>query len=225
MSNSSKLTNKPSITEVAYPYNLLNAVVQHSPKEAPPTMTEDQIRGLQYAMSTLEPREYEVLMYRYNSKLTLGAIAEIYGVSVKQMRQIEGKALRKLRSPSRWNYIRLGIVGYWQRRKKEYYEQGYCIGYAEGYQKGFTDGKEGREQAFKSNPALSLIIENLHLSTRAMGCLQRLGCVNIGDVVDKDKERIIRVRGMGKATLNEIAQALCQKNITGTVWDQFLLPE
>ena len=141
------------------------------------------------------------------------------------MRQVENKALRKLRSPSRWNYIKLGIVGYWQRRKKEYYEQGYCTGYAEGYQKGIADEKEGREQAYKNNPALNLIIENLHLSTRALGCLRRLGCVNIGDVVDKDADRIIRVRGMGKGTLNEIARALRQMNITGTVWDQFLLPE
>lgn len=225
MQDSVKLTSKPSITDVDYPYNLLNAIVQYSPKDTPPNMTDDRIRGLQYAMSTLDSREYEVLMYRYNSKMTLGAIGEIYGLSVERMRQIECKALRKLRTPSRWNYIKLGVAGYWQQRKKQYYDQGYRVGYLEGYETGVKDEKAGKVNAYANNPALNLIIENLELSTRAFQCLRRMNCDRIGDVAAKDADSIVKVRNMGRKTMDEIARALHKRNIVGTAWDQFILPE
>lgn len=159
MTEDLRITAKPSIAEVDYPQNLLQAIVQNTATEPPQNMTEDRIRGLQYAMSTLEPREYEVLMYRYNSKLTLRAIGDIYGLSVERMRQVENKALRKLRTPSRWNYIKLGVAGYWQQRKKQYYDQGYRMGYLDGYKNGIKDEKEGRDRNYQNNPVLNIIIE------------------------------------------------------------------
>lgn len=225
MTEDLRITAKPSIAEEDYPQNLLQAIVQNTSTEPPQNMTEDRIRGLQYAMSTLEPREYEVLMYRYNSKLTLRAIGEIYGLSVERMRQVENKALRKLRTPSRWNYIKLGVAGYWQQRKKQYYDQGYRMGYLDGYKNGIKDEKEGRDRNYQNNPVLNLIIENLELSTRAFQCLRRMGCNRIGDVIDKDTDTILRTRNMGKRSMDEIARALHKQNIIGTVWDQFILPE
>lgn len=219
------ITTKQSIVDVDYPFNLLETIVQNSSLEVPLTMTDDRIRGLQYAMSTLEPREYEVLMYRYNSKMTLRAIGEIYGLSVERMRQIENKALRKLRTPSRWNYIKLGVAGYWQQRKKQYYDQGYRTGYLDGYENGVKDEKEGRKRAYEDNPVLDLIIENLELSTRAFQCLRRMGCHRIGDVAAKDAESILKTRNMGKKSMDEIARALHKRNIVGTAWDQFILAE
>lgn len=225
MTEDIKITTKQSIVDVDYPFNLLATIVQNSQLEAPLTMTPDRIRGLQYAISTLEPREYEVLMYRYNSKMTLRAIGEIYGLSVERMRQIENKALRKLRTPSRWNYIKLGVAGYWQQRKKQYYDQGYRMGYLDGYENGVKDEKEGRKRAYENNPVLDLIIENLELSTRAFQCLRRMGCDRIGDVVAKDAESILKTRNMGKKSMDEIARALHKRNIVGTAWDQFILAE
>lgn len=225
MTEDIETTTKPSIVESEYPYNLLETIVRNTTMDVPLNMTPDRIRGLQYAMSTLEPREYEVLMYRYNSKLTLRAIGEIYSLSVERMRQIENKALRKLRTPSRWNYIKLGVAGYWQQRKKQYYDQGYRIGYLDGYENGVKDEKEGRNRAYKDNPILDLIIENLELSTRAFQCLRRMGCNRIGDVVAKDAESILKTRNMGKKSMDEIARALHKRNIIGTAWDQFILPE
>lgn len=223
MDEDRNITTKPSIVDYSFPDNLLIAIVGQTNLVAPDNMTQDRIRGLQYAMSTLEPREYEVLMYRYSSRLTLRAIGEIYDLSVERMRQIENKALRKLRVPSRWNYIKLGIAGYWQHRKKLYYDQGYRHGYMAGYEMGVKDQKEGREEAYKNNPVLNLTIEHLNLSTRAFQCLRRMGCHKIGDVTEKDADDIMRTRNMGKKSMDEIARALRKRNITGTVWDQFIL--
>jgi len=220
-----ELTTKPSIVEVEYPYNLLIAIVGTSKLQAPLNMTDDRIRGLQYAISTLDPREYEILMYRYNSKLTLRAIGDIYGLSVERMRQVENKALRKLRTPSRWNYIQLGVAGYWQQRKKQYFDQGYRTGYLDGYRTGVKDEKENKTSAYTNNPSLDLLIENLELSTRAFQCLRRMQCSRIGDVAEQSADNILKTRNMGKITMDEIARALHKLNITGTEWDQFVLPK
>lgn len=99
------------------------------------------------------------------------------------------------------------------------------MGYLEGYETGVKDEKAGREKAYENNPALNLIIENLELSTRAFQCLRRMGCNRIGDVAEKDAESILKTRNMGKKSMDEIARALHKRNIVGTAWDQFILPE
>ena len=164
-------------------------------------------------------------MYRYHDHMTLQQIADIYSRSQERIRQHEHKALRKLRQPSRWNYIKLGVAGYWQYRKKSYYDLGYKAGYNDGYENGRKDERNGRQEAYKANPLLNLTIETLGLSTRAFQCLRRMNCDRIGDVTEKEADDIWRTRNMGKITANEIAEALRKHNIIGTAWDQFLLPK
>lgn len=208
-----------------YPYNLLSALVNDQNLTLPDTLSDDRSRGLQYALSTLEPIEYEILMYRYQEHKTLHQIADIYSRSLERIRQIEHKALRKLRMPSRWNYIKLGVAGYWQYRKKTYYDMGYTNGYNDGYATGRFDERSGKEEAYKNNPILSLTIENLGLSTRAFQCLRKLNCDRIGDVTRVEADDIWRTRNMGRITADEIARTLRKHDISGTAWDQFLLPK
>ena len=76
-----------------------------------PASVEDQVETtlkLESLMNTLEsltPREAEVLKYRFGlyryKELTLKAVGNIFNVSPERLRQIEWKALRKLRHPSR----------------------------------------------------------------------------------------------------------------------------
>jgi len=60
-------------------------------------------------LDTLNPREKEVLMLRFglvdNKEKTLEEVGQIYGVTRERIRQIEDKALRKLRHPSRRSKI------------------------------------------------------------------------------------------------------------------------
>lgn len=60
---------------------------------------------------TLTPREVEVLKLRYGmsetgSEKTLNEVGEILGVTRERIRQIEAKALKKLRHPSRSKKLR-----------------------------------------------------------------------------------------------------------------------
>lgn len=223
MTEEKKRSVRAGITSEEYPYNLLTAIKAQTELVPPSTMTADRSRGLQYALSTLEPREYEILMLRYADCQSLLEIGGHFDRSPERIRQIEQKALRKLRMPSRWNYIKLGVAGYWQYRKKAYYEQGYTHGYKAGYEMGRTDERIGREQSYADNPDMDLTIENLNLSTRAYQCLRKLGCHRIGDVAQKEADDIWRTRNMGKKTADEIARSLRDHGIHNTDWDQFIL--
>jgi RNA polymerase primary sigma factor len=59
----------------------------------------------------LDPRSKQVIEMRFglngNSKKTLQQIGDIYGVCRERIRQIEKKALRKLKHPSRLRPLKL----------------------------------------------------------------------------------------------------------------------
>ena len=93
-----------------YPKNLLSQVfVNGLPTEFP----DDVALVLEYIIQkTLTEREGRVLDMRYKRYMTMAAIGEEYGLRAERIRQIEAKAVRKLRHPSRSRYILMGMEGY-----------------------------------------------------------------------------------------------------------------
>ena len=93
-----------------YPHNLLSQVfVNGLPTEFP----DDVALVLEYIIQkTLTEREGRVLDMRYKRYMTMAAIGEEYGLRAERIRQIEAKAVRKLRHPSRSKYILMGMEGY-----------------------------------------------------------------------------------------------------------------
>jgi RNA polymerase primary sigma factor len=73
-------------------------------------MQEDLRRGLEGILSTLSDREAEVIKKRYgigeSSPQTLEEVGETLDVTRERIRQIEVKALRKLKHPSRTKLLR-----------------------------------------------------------------------------------------------------------------------
>jgi RNA polymerase primary sigma factor len=66
-------------------------------------------------LGTLTPREEKVIKMRFGledgSKHTLEEIGQSFAVTRERIRQIEGKALRKLRHPSRLRKLRAFMDG------------------------------------------------------------------------------------------------------------------
>ena len=66
--------------------------------------------ALEKVLSTLKEQEAEVIRLRFGfdngRSKTLEEVGEIYGVTKERIRQIEAKALRKLRNPSRTNLLK-----------------------------------------------------------------------------------------------------------------------
>lgn len=55
---------------------------------------------------------------------------------------------------------------------------------------------------------LEMTIEDLELSVRAYNCLKRAGINTVGELVQKDEEEMMKVRNLGKKSLEEVEQKL-----------------
>ncbi|MBI4011789.1 MAG: sigma-70 family RNA polymerase sigma factor [Candidatus Rokubacteria bacterium] len=79
-----------------------------SPDEG--VLREDLVRQVERALATLHPREGQVLRLRFGldggSSASLEEVGERFGLTRERIRQIEGKALRKLRHPLRGRHLR-----------------------------------------------------------------------------------------------------------------------
>lgn len=101
----SKENQVPTLKKPKYvwPENLLREL-----KNMPAALDDAQMKGLGQAILTLKPREQEIIRLYYEEYKTQAEIAAIIGVSSTRISQIRHKALRKLRHPSRSNFIRNG---------------------------------------------------------------------------------------------------------------------
>ena len=53
-----------------------------------------------------------------------------------------------------------------------------------------------------------MTIEELDLSVRAFNCLKRAGINTVSELVQKDQEEMMKVRNLGKKSLEEVEQKL-----------------
>lgn len=208
-------------TPLTYPQNLLQAVTYNSGLEPPTNYSKDILAGIQYVLSTLNYREQDIIRMRFEEKLTRSKIGESLGISQERVHQIEAKALRSMRTPARWNYLKLGVAGYMRWAKENARGEGYTVGYRKGYKDGNADGRNGIDQLEISEELLNYPLKSLGLSVRAYNCLHRTNCVCVGDVVRMTELQIKRIKNLGVKTAGEIAAALKTKGISNTNWDKY----
>jgi len=88
--------------------DFIEDVTQPSPYEE--TSKELLKESIEEVLDTLDPREAEVLVLRFGLRgeapKTLEEVGKIFGVTRERIRQIEAKAIRKLRHPSRRKGLR-----------------------------------------------------------------------------------------------------------------------
>lgn len=70
-----------------------------------------------------------------------------------------------------------------------------------------TEILEKKEDTGKEK-ALEMTIEELDLSVRAFNCLKRAGVNTVGDLVNKSPEEMMKVRNLGKKSLEEVIAKL-----------------
>ena len=78
---------------------------------------------------------------------------------------------------------------------------------------------EKKEESGKEK-TLEMTIEELDLSVRAFNCLKRAGVNTVQDLVNKSPEEMMKVRNLGKKSLEEVMAKLASLNFALTVEDE-----
>jgi len=69
------------------------------------------------------------------------------------------------------------------------------------------------QQVDESTKVLSMSIEDLELSVRSSNCLRRAGINTVEELCNKTPDDMIKVRNLGKKSLDEVLLKLKQLNL------------
>ena len=193
-----------------YPKNLLSQVFVNG---LPTDLPDDITLVLEYIIQkTLTEREGRVLDMRYKRYMTMAAIGEEYGLRAERIRQIEAKAVRKLRHPSRSRYILMGMEGYINylrdtavdERLREYKKEIISL---EKKIAELTDTEYEEEKNELENAPLA----ELDLSVRTFNILYRAGYSTVKELLDADTEKIVSLPNLGLKNFSDLIDVLSEK--------------
>lgn len=168
-------------------------------------------------VARLSEREVKVLMFRYRDRLDLYGTGKQFGVTRERIRQIEAKALRKMRGRKacreilqkgfyQWTQeqIRQRADAIVEERIKQFKTQ-WLIDHPEPeYVAGDPVDPEINERAQK----MQMTIEELDLSVRSYNCLKRANINTVGDLVKRSYDNLMCVRNLGRKSLEEVVAKL-----------------
>ena len=205
-----------SKTNVGWPENILTDIGT----DVIPPLTPDQEDGLNRAIGTLTEREQKVLKFRYMEGLSLEDTGKEFGVTRERIRQVEAKALRKLRHPSRRKLIECGSAVLDEltalqeqlNRTKEELQREILKKKQE-----LKDLKDGDPDTVKdilvANGALDTRIENMGLSVRAYNCCVRAGYKSADEFVGKKQSDLMKIRNLGRKSMEDLIRKLSECGI------------
>jgi len=151
------------------------------------------------SLENLTERERDVLgmifgLDGYEGPKILRETGEVFDVSAERIRQIEAKALRKLKHPSRSRNLRAvsGLATDEDVRK-------------------YMDKIRYQEERAKSDSPLNIPISNVELSVRMANCFEDDDIRYIGELVQKTEAAMLRLPNFGRKSLHEIREILAHK--------------
>ena len=220
-----------------WPWNLISAINNPPPfsgkddreffdLDNPQMIPQDFVASLLYAMHTLYPREYSVLLMRYIEGKNLEEIGKEFNVTRERIRQIEAKAIRKLRHPKRMKYIRRGVSGMMldadvrcRELEQEFERLNNIIKCME------IEKEKPEKRPYEDDNPKSIPIGDLGLSVRTYNCLARhlywearknglepVPFRNIqfyvDDILHLTADDLIGIRNLGRKSLMELTEKM-----------------
>jgi RNA polymerase sigma factor (sigma-70 family) len=173
-----------------------------------------------FALSTLTEREAQIIRYRFEEDMTLEAVGRIYNLTRDRIRQIEAKALRKLRHPDRMRIFTEG---------KEYIDnyQRY-IAAEQAYQKKVVAARKIKLMADEvekrlnepvteediNEPDVDVDIADVGFSARTFSCLKRHGIYKLYELDGYSTKELLRIRNLGTRSVEEIVRKCAEYGVT-----------
>lgn len=203
--------------EAGWPNNLIDSVCCEM---VPIYATHDIYAGIEKAIESLQnKREQECIYMYFKNGMTLKEISTVYGLTVERIRQIMSKALRKLRHPARFQFIKHGADG------SKIYRDVSSLESIKASLECKVDilKKElevleakcnliGKESEQKDDSDKFGILLDMELSVRTFNCLARANCKTLPEIIKLvSSGEVINLRNFGKRSLNELLTVLKEK--------------
>ena len=202
------------IKDLEYPLNLIYAVFEDEAEEIAERadIIPDFNASIEYVLCTLSERERKILKNRFVDLLTLEQTGKLFGVTKDRIRQIEAKAIRKLRHPSRAKYFRYGVSAIIENIRTDYYNkfselEGKLIELCKLNMKTADEVIQDHELRRKYAPTN---IEQMDLSVRSYNCLKRAGIDTLQHLAQLSYNDLIRIRNLGRRSVDEIIGKLSE---------------
>lgn len=198
-----------------YPYNLISMINGEDGNNYLRTNADEDCQEQRhyYSIGILEDvmakclseRENKVLQMRYEWGMTLEEAGKECGVTRERIRQVEAKAIRKLRFQQYKGTIMCVPKEEWRKAQNDaehYKAQSEYLQSELDKIRNITP--EQMEEAEKKCTLLETTINELDLSVRSYNCCKRAGINTLGDLCGKTYTEMTRVRNLGKRSLQEI---------------------
>ncbi len=184
------------------------------------------LSGLDFVLdSCLTEREGKIIRMRYQEGMTLDACGKIFGVTLDRIRQVQVKALRKMRHPAYYSIIREGKEAFDRRQetrdilKKATEEMMTEVERIKGDTQllrkitNSADEEKVKPIVQKYFDKSKEDIVEMGLSTRAYTCLKRAGYNVIGDMIGVSMGDLLKVRNLGRKSCDEVVAKLREYGI------------
>lgn len=201
----SKFTLERNITSF-YPYNLALKVLEgYNPSKEDVARAKEEVYkvfvpGFLRAIETLNDREQKVLEYRYKNGLTYEDTGKQFNVTRERVRQIELRAVRKLRNPVLMKTYIMDALD------KASQIEARCIALE-------SENKKLKEQlralgatTTDDGEHIPVDIEYMDLSVRSFNCLRRHGIRTVDDLKGMTMYELMMIRNLGKKSRDEVIE-------------------
>lgn len=220
--------NKMSeIKKYHYPQNLYYAVNEWCDNTLPEEPSEDNLRGLEIALTYLTPSMRDILIYRFRDLLSNVDIGLKYDLSRSRINDLVNKGIKKLSARSSREIITRGLHGYIDYRIKTSVEAKEAIieqkSYKKGYEEGYADALSNKKAKIREyHPASKIPIAEMDLPVRPYNCLIKAGYKTVYDVLQISATDIPKIKNLGRYARREIALALDRMGYINDIWKDWI---
>jgi RNA polymerase sigma factor (sigma-70 family) len=198
-----------------YPYNLIPLINGEDDESDIRAWEEDNKvyyspRLIEEVMTQhLTERENKVLQMRYEWGMSLEEVGSELGVTKERIRQIEARAIRKMRM-RKLDIMCAPAIDY----RKELSDNEVLRNQV-NYLQSELDRIRGistlqKEESDKKRSVMETSIDELNLSVRAYNCCKRAGINTLGDLSMKTLGDMCHVRNLGRHSLQEIEKKMAE---------------
>ena len=195
-----------------YPFNLAFRIFDDEYKAR-----DISVNGLFKTLASLGEREQEVLRMRFDERLTLEQCGKRLGLTKERIRQIEAKAIRKLRHPSRvreFSSVPMTALAEKQEELDRLMIEYNRLAKAFELVVGKEANRDTVETMAKAADVYNIPIDALGLSVRSYNALRRAGKDTLGDIAEMTERQLCKVRNLGAKSRKEVVDVLASYGLT-----------